>query len=340
MFKKKFGFLGKHIAMDLGTANTLIYTAEEGIILNEPSVVAIDARTNTIIAVGREAQAFIGKNPKNIRIIRPLRDGVIADFLATKNMIAYFIHKVLGRFFFVRPSIIICVPTGVTQVEKRAVIESALQAGVRDVRLIEEPMAAALGAGLEIEEPSGSLVIDIGGGTTEVALISLSSVAYGESLRVAGDAMNEAIQRYCYEELRLEIGERMAEEIKLTVGAAIPQVRTLSMQISGKDLVTGIPKRMHITDKQIVHPLELPVQQIVRSILKALESSPPELARDIYDGYILMAGGGSLLRGLDQVISQKTNLRVKLDSDPLTTVVRGTGKLLEHKSPNQFRMAS
>ncbi|MDE7469427.1 MAG: rod shape-determining protein [Desulfovibrionaceae bacterium] len=330
--KKFMGLFGKDIALDLGTANTLIYTREDGIILNEPSVIAIDNHTDNIIAIGTEAKRFVGKSPKNIRVIRPLKDGVIAEFLATKNMISYFIHKVLGRFLFIRPSMVICIPTGATQVEKRAVIESALQAGVREVKLIEEPMAAALGANLPITEPIGNLIIDIGGGTTEIALISLSSVSYGESLRVAGDAMNEAIQRYCHDELRLDIGESMAEEIKITIGAAEPLAKTISMQVSGKDLVTGIPRRIVMTDKQVVQALGLTVQQIVRSILKALESCPPELAKDIYGGYILMTGGGSLLRGLDEVISKKTNLKVMIDDDPLTTVVRGTGSVLTTKN--------
>lgn len=330
--KKFMGLFGKDIALDLGTANTLIYTREDGIILNEPSVIAIDNHTDNIIAIGTEAKRFVGKSPKNIRVIRPLKDGVIAEFLATKNMISYFIHKVLGRFLFIRPSIVICIPTGATQVEKRAVIESALQAGVREVKLIEEPMAAALGANLPITEPIGNLIIDIGGGTTEIALISLSSVSYGESLRVAGDAMNEAIQRYCHDELRLDIGESMAEEIKITIGAAEPLAKTISMQVSGKDLVTGIPRRIVMTDKQVVQALDLTVQQIVRSILKALESCPPELAKDIYGGHILMTGGGSLLRGLDEVISKKTNLKVMIDDDPLTTVVRGTGSVLTTKN--------
>ncbi|MGL4722684.1 MAG: rod shape-determining protein [Desulfovibrionaceae bacterium] len=328
MLKKMFSLLGRDIAMDLGTANTLIYTAQEGVLLNEPSVVAIDVPTDTIIAIGKEAQRYIGKSPNNIKVIRPLKDGVIADFLATKNMMSYFIHKVLGRFLLVRPSLVVCVPTGVTQVEKRAVVESALQAGVREVKLIEEPMAAAIGANLPIDQPFGNLVVDIGGGTTEVALISLSSVSYGESLRVAGDAMNESIKRYCYEELRIEIGERTAEEIKMSVGAAQPLKKSLSVQVSGKDLLQSIPRRITITDRQIAESLQIPVQQIVRSILKALENCPPELAKDIYEGYILMTGGGSLLNGLADVVSQRTNLKVVIDDDPLTTVVRGTGMAL------------
>ncbi|GAB6035555.1 rod shape-determining protein [Fundidesulfovibrio butyratiphilus] len=329
-FDKFFSFLGKDLAMDLGTANTLLYTPSEGIVLNEPSVVAIETRTGNLVAVGKEAKEFLGRTPERIRAIRPMKDGVIADFEVTKEMIAYFIRKVVTGFRLAKPRINICVPSGITQVEKRAVLESAHQAGARHVRLVEEPMAAAIGAGLPIEEPVGNMVVDIGGGTTEVAVISLSAIAYSESVRVAGDELNEAIQRYVQEEFKLLIGENMAEQIKLRLGSACPLPEPLTMEVAGKNMVAGTPATVEITDSHIREAIKDPVATIVQAVRTALEKTPPELVTDIASRGLLLAGGGSLLRGLDQLVAQETELHVMLDDDPLTTVVRGTGKTLEH----------
>ncbi|GAB6176675.1 rod shape-determining protein [Desulfobaculum senezii] len=329
IFKRLFGFLGKDLAMDLGTANTLIFSPKDGIVLNEPSVVAMDAHNGSILAVGKEAKDFLGRTPDRIRAIRPLKDGVIADFEVTKEMISFFIKKVITGMSLVKPRIVICVPTGITQVEKRAVIESALQAGAREVKLIEEPMAAAIGAGLPIEEPIGNMVVDIGGGTTEVAVISLSAVAYAESVRVAGDEMNEAIQRYFQDEHQLLIGENMSERVKMTLGTAMPLDAPLTGEVSGKNLVNGTPKTIQISDEEIRHAIQEPVAHIVLAVKRSLEKTPPELVGDIANNGLLLAGGGALLKGLDRLICKETNLNVIVDDDPLTTVVRGTGRSLE-----------
>ncbi|MFV0421598.1 rod shape-determining protein [Oleidesulfovibrio sp.] len=331
MFGKLFGFLGKDLAMDLGTANTLLYTRSDGIVLNEPSVVAIDQQRNTVLAVGKEAKEFLGRTPQRIKAIRPMKDGVIADFEVTKQMIAYFIRKVISGMSMAKPRIVICVPTGITQVEKRAVIESAQQAGARDVKLIEEPMAAAIGADMPINEPFGSMVVDIGGGTTEVAVISLSAVAYAESVRVAGDAMNQAVQRFMQERFQLLIGENMSERIKMTIGSAYELPERLTMSVSGKDMVTGTPKAVDVSDADVRDALMDPVKAIVMAVRKALEKTPPELAGDIVSNGILLAGGGALLKGLDKLITAETGLKVAIDSEPLTTVVRGTGRTLDDK---------
>ena len=335
IFDRLFRFLGKDLAMDLGTANTLLYTPGEGIVLNEPSVVAIETRTGQLVAVGKEAKEFLGRTPERIRAIRPMKDGVIADFEITKEMIAFFIRKVITGFRLVKPKIVICVPTGITQVEKRAVIESAQQAGAREVRLVEEPMAAAIGAGLPIEEPVGNMVVDIGGGTTEVAVISLSAVAYAESVRVAGDELNEAIQRYMQDQFQLLIGENMAEQIKIKVGSAVPLKETLTLEVAGKNMVTGTPGHVEVTDAHIREAIKDPVAIIVGAVRKALEKTPPELVADIASRGLLLAGGGSLLRGLDKLIAEETHLHVMLDDDPLTTVVRGTGKTIEYRGSYQ-----
>lgn len=329
MFRRLFNMFSKDLAMDLGTANTLLYTRQNGIVLNEPSVVAIDAERGHVLAVGREAKEFLGRTPKSIKAIRPMQDGVIADFEITRQMIAFFIKKVLAGFSLARPNIVICVPTGITQVEKRAVVESAQQAGANLVRLIEEPMAAAIGAGLPIHEPLGNMVVDIGGGTTEVALISLSAIAYAESVRVAGDAMNTAIQRYFQSEFQLLIGENMSEKIKLAVGSAFPLPEQLVVEVSGKDMVSGTPRSVRVTDGHIREALTDSVRAILLAVHKALEKTPPELAADIVDNGILIAGGGALLKGLDTLIHKSTGLNILLDADPLTTVVRGTGKTLD-----------
>lgn len=323
--------MGKSLAMDLGTANTLLYTRAQGIVLNEPSVVALDAERGHVLAVGREAKEFLGRTPKRIRAVRPMRDGVIADFEVTREMISFFIKKVIKGFHFSRPSIVICVPTGITQVEKRAVIESAQQAGANEVYLVEEPMAAAIGADLPIHAPMGNMVVDIGGGTTEVAVISLSAVAYAESVRVAGDAMNLAIQRYFQNEFQLLIGENMAERIKMAVGSAYPLPEQLVVEVSGKHLISGTPRAVRVTDGHVREALAEPVRAIVLAIRKALEKTPPELAADIGGNGILLAGGGALLKGLDTLINKDTGLTVVIDRDPLTTVVRGTGRTLDDR---------
>lgn len=336
MFKKFFSFFGKSLAMDLGTANTLLYTPQDGIVLNEPSVVAVDSRTNKVLAVGSEVKEFLGRTPREIRAIRPLKDGVIADFEVTKAMITSFLKDVIGGFKLFKPKLVIGVPSGITGVEKRAVIESGLQSGAREVRLIEEPMAAAIGAGLPITEPRGNLVVDIGGGTTEVAVISLSAVAYAESVRVAGDEMNEAIQRYMQEEFRLLIGENMAEDVKIKIGSAYPLPDKLVCRVSGKNLIDGTPKFVEVTDGHIREAIAEPVGIIVKSVKRALEKTPPELVGDVLDNGILLAGGGALLKGLNKLISKELGVRVNVDDEPLTTVVRGAGKtLLEEKTYSQ-----
>ena len=331
MFRNLFSFLGKDLAMDLGTANTLLYTRSNGVVLNEPSVVALDAERGSVLAVGREAKEFLGRTPKRIQAVRPMRDGVIADFEVTRQMISFFIKKTITGFNIARPNIVICVPTGITQVEKRAVIESAQQAGTNHVHLIEEPMAAAIGAGLPIHEPVGNMVVDIGGGTTEVAVISLSAIAYAESVRMAGDAMNTAVQRFFQEEFQLLIGENMAERIKMAVGTACPLDEQLVADVAGKNVVTGTPQSVRITDGHIREALAEPVRAIITAIRKALEKTPPELAADIGSNGMLLAGGGALLKGLDTLIHKDTGLKVIIDDDPLTTVVRGTGRTLDNK---------
>lgn len=317
--------------MDLGTANTLLYTPKDGVVLNEPSVVAVHANKGEVLAVGREAKEFLGRTPKSIKAIRPMKDGVIADFEVTRKMIECFIKKVIDGFSLARPNIVICVPEGITQVEKRAVIESAQQAGVNEVRLIEEPMAAAIGANLPIHEPLGNMVVDIGGGTTEVAIISLSAVAYAESVRVAGDTMNLAIQRFFQNEFQLYIGENMAERVKMAVGSAFPLPEQLVAEVAGKDIVHGTPRSVRVTDGHIREALTEPVRSILLAVHKALEKTPPELAADIGTNGILLAGGGALLKGMDTLIHKSTGLNILIDSDPLTTVVRGTGKTLDDK---------
>jgi rod shape-determining protein MreB len=331
IFDRFLRFLGKDLAMDLGTANTLLYTPKDGIVLNEPSVVAMDAKTGNVIAVGKEAKDFLGRTPERIKAIRPMKDGVIADFEVTKRMISFFIKKVIKGLSLVKPQIVICVPTGITQVEKRAVIESAQQAGAREVKLIEEPMAAAIGAGLPIEEPIGNMVVDIGGGTTEVAVISLSAIAYAESVRVAGDEMNEAIQRYFQDNFQLLIGENQSEKVKMAIGSAFPLSEPLEMEVSGKYLVNGSPKSVLVSDEMIRKCIREPVSAILRAVRTALEKTPPELVGDISRNGLLLAGGGALLKGLDKLISEEVNLNVILDEDPLTTVLRGTGKTLDDR---------
>ena len=332
MLTRLLGMFSKHLAMDLGTANTLMYTRASGIVLNEPSVVAVDVIKNKVLAVGREAREYMGRTPQRIKAVRPMRDGVIADFDVTKNMIEFFIRKVVQGLRIVKPSIVICVPTGITQVEKRAVVEAAHLAGVREVLLIEEPMAAAIGANLPIHEPLGNLVVDIGGGTTEVAVITMSAIAYAESVRVAGDAMNHAIQRYLQDTFQIVIGENMAERVKMLIGSAAPLPQPLVAEVAGKDAVYGSPKLVRVSDSHIREALRETTNAILSAIFKTLEKTPPELAADIAHNGVLLAGGGALLKGLDQLITRETRLKVIVDDDPLTTVLRGTGRTLEDRA--------
>ena len=330
--------MGKSIAMDLGTANTLIYTQRDGVVLNEPSVVALDSRDGRVLAVGREAKEFLGRTPKKIVAIRPLKDGVIADFEVTNAMITFFIRKVIKGMNLFKPKLVICVPTGITQVEKRAVIESGLHSGAREVKLIEEPMGAAIGARMPIEEPQGNLVVDIGGGTTEVAVIALSAVAYSESVRIAGDEMNEAIQRYVQDQHQLLIGENTAEKIKMTIGSAYPVGEAMSLKIMGKNIVNGNPKALIINDGEIREAIREPVNAIIMAVRRAVEKTPPELVADIADNGLLLAGGGALLKGLDKLIAREVQVEACIDDEPLTTVVRGAGITLgdEKKYSNVY----
>ncbi|MBQ9453804.1 MAG: rod shape-determining protein [Desulfovibrio sp.] len=329
MFLRRFlHFFSKDIAMDLGTANTLLYTRAHGIVINEPSVVAIDTYKNTVLAVGAAAKEYLGRTPQRISAVRPMKDGVIADFDVTREMIAYFVRKVITGMRLAKPSMVICIPTGITQVEKRAVIDSAILAGAADVALVEEPMAAAIGADLPIHEPMGNLVLDIGGGTSEVAVITLAGIANAASVRVAGDAMNMAVQRYMRDVFRLEVGDNTAENVKKILGSAMPIPHSPSLEVSGKDLVRGGPRVVTVTEGHIRESLHEPVQAILGAVMRALEKTPPELAADIYRNGMLMAGGGSLLKGLDQYIARETHLKVFVDKEPLTTVLRGTARAM------------
>jgi rod shape-determining protein MreB len=324
-----FGMFSNDLAIDLGTANTLIYVKGKGIVLSEPSVVAIKKGTNQVLKVGREAKEMLGRTPGGIVAIRPLKDGVIADFDVTEQMIRAFILKSHNRKALVRPRVIVGVPSGITQVEKRAIRDSADQAGAREVYLIEEPMAAAIGAGLPVQEPSGSMIVDIGGGTTEVAVISLSGIVYSQSVRIAGDEMDEAITQYLKRKYNLLIGERTAENIKIQIGSAYPFDEPRKMEIKGRDLVEGIPKTLSISDSDIREALHDPVFSIVDAVKTALERTPPELSADIAENGIVLAGGGALLHGLDTLISLETHLKVRVADDPLSCVVLGTGKVLD-----------
>jgi rod shape-determining protein MreB len=318
------------LAIDLGTANTLIYVKGKGIVLSEPSVVAIKKGTNNVLKVGKEAKEMLGRTPGSIVAIRPMKDGVIADFDVTEQMIRQFIWKIHNRKTLVRPRIIMCVPSGITQVEKRAIRDSAEQAGAREVHLIEEPMAAAIGAGLGVQEPSGNMIVDIGGGTTEVAVISLGGIVYSQSVRIAGDEMDEAIIQYLKRKYNLLVGERTAENIKIHLGSAYPfEDPSRKMEIKGRDLVEGIPKALTINDSDIREALHDPIYAIVDAVKTALERTPPELASDLAEKGIVMAGGASLLHGLDTLIALETHLRVWVADDPLSCVVLGTGKVLD-----------
>ncbi|AEP10178.1 rod shape-determining protein [Micavibrio aeruginosavorus] len=335
MFSKLFGFMSNDMAIDLGTANTLVYVRGRGIVLNEPSVVAISINggKKDILAVGNEAKQMLGRTPGNIVAIRPLRDGVIADFEVTEAMIKHFIRKVHNRRSFVSPKMVICVPSGSTAVEQRAIIESAESAGANRVGLIEEPMAAAIGAGLPVTEPSGSMVVDIGGGTTEVAVISLGGIVYAKSARVGGDKMDEAIIAYTRRVHNLLIGESTAERIKKEIGSACPPAdgEGRQMEIKGRDLMNGVPKEIMISERQIAEALAEPVGAIVEAVKVALEHTPPELAADIVDKGIVLTGGGALLGNLDHVLRHATGLAVTIADDPLSCVALGTGHALEEE---------
>jgi rod shape-determining protein MreB and related proteins len=333
MFDALFGLFSNDLAIDLGTANTLVYVKGKGIVSNEPSVVAVQSDGHDqrkIVAVGKEAKDMCGRTPTGITAIRPMRDGVIADFEITEEMLRYFIQKVHNRKALVRPRVIICVPFGITEVEKRAVKESAESAGAREVYLVEEPMAAAIGAGLPITEPCGSMIVDIGGGTTEVAVISLKGIVYSQSLRSGGDKMDEAIINYVKRSYNLSIGERTAEHVKIAIGAALPTGENHRIEIKGRDLVGGLPKTIEITEEEVREALAEPLKQIIEVIRQALERTPPELAADIMDRGITLSGGGALLRNLDVLVHQETNLPVVLAEDPLTAVVIGSGRILDH----------
>jgi len=335
IFDRLLGLFSNDLAIDLGTANTLVYVKGEGIVCNEPSVVAVhqDNRgSRRVLAVGSDAKRMLGRTPGNINAIRPLKDGVIADFEITEAMLRYFIQKIHNRKTLVRPRIIICVPFGVTEVEKRAVRESAESAGAREVYLVEEPMAAAIGAGLPITEPAGNMIVDIGGGTTEVAVISLSGIVFSKSVRVGGDKMDEAIVQYIKRKYNLLVGERTAELVKITIGSAYPGNEIQTMEIKGRDLVAGVPKTVEITDEEIRDSILEPINQVVEVVRIGLERTPPELASDIVDKGIVLAGGGALLRNLDTLLREETGLPVMLADDPLTAVVMGAGKVLDEIS--------
>jgi rod shape-determining protein MreB len=328
----KFGsFLpASEIAVDLGTSNTLIYVRGEGIVLNEPSVVAVERGSGKVKGIGLEAKRMLGRTPDGIIAVRPLKDGVIADFDVTEKMLRYFLASIINKHVFrVKPKVIVCVPSGITEVEKRAVRDSAQSAGAKEVYMVAEPMAAAIGVGLPVETPTGNMVIDIGGGTTEIAVIALSGIVSDTSIRTGGDEMDQAIVQFMRKNYNLLIGEPTAEMIKIQVGSAAPVDDEREMEAKGRDLVSGIPKVVRIHSSEIREAIQEPIQQIVDAVRRALEITPPELASDIVDRGIVMAGGGSLIRGLDVLLSQETSLPIRVDEDPLTCVVRGTGRILD-----------
>lgn len=332
MFDALLGLFSNDLAIDLGTANTLIYVKGKGIVSNEPSVVAVQQNgrdSRKIVAVGTEAKQMCGRTPAGITAVRPMKDGVIADFEITEEMLRYFIQKAHNRRALVRPRVIVCVPFGITEVEKRAVRESTESAGAREVYLVEEPMAAAIGAGLPVTEACGSMIVDIGGGTTEVAVISLKGIVYSESIRVGGDKMDEAIMNYVRRSYNLAIGERTAEQLKISLGTAIPTGEDRRMEITGRDLVVGLPKTIEVSEEEVREALSEPLKQIVEVVRVVLERTPAELAADIVDRGITLAGGGALLRNLDVLLHQATGLPVVLAEDPLTAVVVGSGRILD-----------
>ena len=327
-FRSLFHLFSSDLAIDMGTANSLVFCKGKGIVVNEPSIVAINQLTGDIEAVGHEAKKMLGRTPGNITAIRPLKDGVIADFKVTEKMLNFFIHKAHGRKLLVHPRIIIGVPSGITPVEKRAVVDSAFRAKASEVYLVEQAMVAAIGAGLAITEPSGNMVVDIGGGTTDIAVISISGIVYSRSVRLAGHEMDEAITQYIKRKYNLLIGERTAEQIKIDVGSAFPLEEPTTVEIKGRNLIEGIPKTLVITDEEIREALSECVGTIINAIRVALERTPPELSGDIVDKGIVLTGGGSMLKNLDKRIREETGLPVTLANDPLSSVVLGTGKML------------
>ena len=328
MAENRFSFLGRDMAVDLGTANTLVYVRGRGIILNEPSVVAVNVKTGVPLAVGAEAKRMIGRTPSHIQAIRPLKDGVIADFDICEKMLRYFIHRVHQRRF-AKPRMVICVPSGITGVEQRAVMEAAEYAGAREAHIIEEPMAAAIGAGLPVHEPAGNMVVDIGGGTTEVAVISLGGIVTSQSIRIAGDELDEAIVAYVKKEYSLALGERTAEEIKIALGSAFPLQSEVRAEIRGRDLVTGLPKTIIISTAEVREAIVEPVSAIVDAVKVTLDRTPPELAADIMERGIVLTGGGALLHGLDARLQSETNMPIVIAPDPLNCVAIGSGRCLE-----------
>ncbi len=332
VFGALMGWFSNDLAIDLGTANTLVYVKGKGIVLREPSVVAVkkDARSNRVLAVGKEAKMMLGRTPGNIVAIRPMKDGVIADFEVTEAMLRYFIRKVHHRRSLARPRIVISVPSGITQVEKRAVRESAESAGAREVYLIEEPMAAAIGAGLPITEPTANMVVDIGGGTTEVAVISLAGIVYCKSVRVAGDKMDDAILQHIKRQYNLLIGEHTAEQIKIEIGNVLPEPPYQEFEIKGRDLVTGVPKTVSVNSSEIRTAISEQIETIVEAVKSALEQTPPELAADIVDKGIVLTGGGALLKNLDKLLRDQTGLPIIIADDPLSSVVLGSGQTLDN----------
>jgi len=324
------GMFSNDVGVDLGTANTLVYVKGEGIVIDEPSIVAMDRNHRKLIAVGAEAREMLGRTPEDIVTVRPLKDGVIADFDVAEEMLRYFIRKVQRNRFLVRPRVVICVPSGITEVEKRAVRDAAERAGAREVFLVAEPMAAAIGVGLPVNEPVGSMIIDIGGGTSEIAVIALSGVVTHVSERIGGDEMDEAIVQFMKKTHNLLIGERTAEQIKIQIGSAYPLDEELEMPVKGRDLIANIPKTVVVRSEEVREALQEPVGAIINATRMALERTPPELSSDILDRGIVMTGGGSLLRGLDRRLREETGLPVSVMDDPLTCVVRGAGKILEN----------
>ncbi len=324
-----FQFIGRDMAVDLGTANTLVYVRGRGIVLNEPSVVAINTKSGAILAVGSEAKRMIGRTPAHIVAIRPLKDGVIADFDVTEKMLRYFIQRVHKRTFLAKPRVVVCVPSGITGVEQRAVEEATISAGARSAFIIEEPMAAAIGAGLPVHEPTGNMIVDIGGGTTEVAVVSLGGIVSSQSIRIGGDELDESIINYIKKEYSLMLGERTAEEIKMAIASAFPVPDESQAEIRGRDLVTGLPKTILVSAEEIRKAIEEPVNAIVDAVKNTLDKTPPELAADIMDKGIVLAGGGSMLKGLDERLKHETGMPIHIADDPLFAVAVGSGKCLE-----------
>ncbi len=331
MLNKIFGKISKDIGIDLGTANTLVYVKDKGIVINEPSVVAVNQRTGQILAIGKEARKMVGKTPGHITVSRPLVDGVVSDFETTETMLKYFIEKVHRDSFALlpRPRVVVGIPSGVTEVEKRAVIDATLNAGAREAYLIDEPMAAAIGARLPVQEAAGNMIVDIGGGTSEIAVISLGGVVTSKSLRVAGDEMNEDVIRFARDKFNLLLGERSAEDIKIAIGNAYPPEDDLEMVMRGRDLISGLPKEAKINGDEIREAISRSIKIIVNNIKSAIEETPPELIGDIMQRGIILAGGGGLIRGMDKLISEQTEMPVRRMEDPLTAVVRGAGIILE-----------